>query len=232
MSGTTCMPIVRTSTLVVAALASTLHAHSSMIMPPSRNSIDSLTPAFSGGKHPPIGKIDAKRAPCTNGTSVCNSGQSTFWFSQVSHAQPTFQPLSIIHPHVAFWPGVHGDVHCTGLSPPSRAEGPDQEQPTNHISNPETWIVSVPRDAALGAHTVTGSGLGFRTTTTAPTCPRSVSTCCCPSTEPPTATLHRAPRVTSSSTTPGERRGRPRCMTRGAIWAVWHVLYCRGPRHR
>lgn len=65
-----------------AVLATTAQSHSSMIMPPARNSIDSLLPAYSGGKHPPTGVIDAKRAPCTNGTSVCNSGQSTFWFSQ------------------------------------------------------------------------------------------------------------------------------------------------------
>ena len=63
-------------------LAVNVHGHSSMIMPPPRNAIDSLTPAYSGGKHPPTGKIDVKKAPCTNGTSVCNSGQSTFWFSQ------------------------------------------------------------------------------------------------------------------------------------------------------
>ena len=39
-------------------------------------------PPWSGGKHPPTGVIDPKHAPCTNGSSVCNSGQSTFWFSQ------------------------------------------------------------------------------------------------------------------------------------------------------
>lgn len=56
--------------------------HSSMIMPPARNSIDALLPEYTGGQHPPTGPIDGKRAPCTNGTSTCDSGQSTFWFSQ------------------------------------------------------------------------------------------------------------------------------------------------------
>jgi|EP01047_Picozoa_sp_COSAG01_P040907 hypothetical protein len=65
--------------IMLPALAA---GHSSMIMPPARNSIDAELPEYSGGKHPPTGAIDAKKAPCTNGTSVCDSGQSTFWFSQ------------------------------------------------------------------------------------------------------------------------------------------------------
>ena len=67
----------------LCALVGVAAGHSSMIMPPARNSIDAELPQYSGGKHPPTGWIDAKRAPCTNGTTTCNSGQSTFWFSQV-----------------------------------------------------------------------------------------------------------------------------------------------------
>ena len=65
--------------LFLALVAPAADAHSSMIMPPPRNAIDSLLPPWSGGKHPPTGTLDAKKAPCTNGTSVCDSGQSVFW---------------------------------------------------------------------------------------------------------------------------------------------------------
>ena len=71
--------------LLCAASAGLVHlvrGHGSMIMPPARNSIDSLLPPWSNGKHAPTGVIDPKSAPCTNGTSICNNGQSPFWFSQ------------------------------------------------------------------------------------------------------------------------------------------------------
>ena len=66
-----------TSTLLVV-----VEGHGSMIMPPPRNAIEATLKPWSHGKHPHTGVIDPKKAPCTNGTSVCNSGQSTFWFSQ------------------------------------------------------------------------------------------------------------------------------------------------------
>lgn len=53
-----------------------------MIMPPSRNSIDSELPAWANGHFPPTGTIEPYACTCTNGTDVCNSGQSCFWFSQ------------------------------------------------------------------------------------------------------------------------------------------------------
>jgi len=57
--------------------------HASMIMPPSRNAIDSETPAWSNGKHPMTGWIEPYSCKCINGTeSECNSGQACFWFSQ------------------------------------------------------------------------------------------------------------------------------------------------------
>lgn len=58
-------------------------SHASVIMPPSRNSIDGEagTP-WSNGRHPPTGSIMPYGSPCSNGTSICNSGQSSFWFSQ------------------------------------------------------------------------------------------------------------------------------------------------------
>ena len=57
--------------------------HASMIMPPSRNSIDAELPAWSHGKHPYTGWIEPYSCTCTNGTEAeCNSGQSCFWFSQ------------------------------------------------------------------------------------------------------------------------------------------------------
>lgn len=65
-----------------AALLAGVGGHSSMIMPPARNSIDATLAPWRGGKHPPTGVIERKSTPCTNGTSPCDSGQSTFWFSQ------------------------------------------------------------------------------------------------------------------------------------------------------
>lgn len=56
--------------------------HGSMIMPPSRNSIDAETQAWSDGKFPNTGWIEPYNCKCNNGTSTCNSGQSCFWFSQ------------------------------------------------------------------------------------------------------------------------------------------------------
>lgn len=66
----------------VLALIASVRGHASMIMPPPRNAIDATLPAWSNGKHPPTGVLDPKTASCTNGTSLCNNGQSTFWFSQ------------------------------------------------------------------------------------------------------------------------------------------------------
>ena len=60
-----------------------VHGHASLMMPPSRNAIDSELPAWSHGKHPPTDWIQPYACTCTNGTEAeCNSGQSCFWFSQ------------------------------------------------------------------------------------------------------------------------------------------------------
>merc|ERR1712086_30320 len=68
--------------LAASLLVAMVTGHASMIMPPTRNSIDSTLAPWSNGKHPATGVIDPKAAPCTNGTSPCDSGQGTFWFSQ------------------------------------------------------------------------------------------------------------------------------------------------------
>lgn len=65
-----------------AALMSLADAHGSLIMPPSRNSIDAELPAWAHGGHPMTGLIEPYNCGCTNGTSECDSGQSCFWFSQ------------------------------------------------------------------------------------------------------------------------------------------------------
>ena len=67
---------------LISSLFVSVNGHASMIMPSPRNAIDATLKPWSDGKHPRTGVIDPKGAPCTNGTSVCNSGQSTFWFSQ------------------------------------------------------------------------------------------------------------------------------------------------------
>ena len=68
-----------TLTLAHAALVS---GHGSMIMPPSRNSVDADLPAWSHGKFPETGLIEPYTCHCINGTSECSAGQSCFWFSQ------------------------------------------------------------------------------------------------------------------------------------------------------
>merc|ERR1719499_1046240 len=57
-------------------------AHGSMIMPPTRNSIDAELPPWSHGKFPHTGWIEPWTCMCTNGSSTCNAGQSCFWLSQ------------------------------------------------------------------------------------------------------------------------------------------------------
>ena len=58
-----------------------IDAHGSMIMPLARNSVDAETVGWSGGKHPNTGSIEPYNCACTNGTDICNNGQSCFWFS-------------------------------------------------------------------------------------------------------------------------------------------------------
>jgi len=68
---------------LLLAAAGTARGHASMIMPPTRNAIDSELPAWSKGQHPETGWIEPYNCACTNGTEAeCNSGQSCFWFSQ------------------------------------------------------------------------------------------------------------------------------------------------------
>jgi hypothetical protein len=70
----------------MCALLSAASAHASVIMPPSRNAIDSEpgTP-WTGDHHsnsPATGWLMPYGTGCTNGTSQCKSGQAAFWFSQ------------------------------------------------------------------------------------------------------------------------------------------------------
>lgn len=76
-------PAGSTLIIVVAFLSvNDVDAHGSMIMPPTRNSIDADLPAWKHAKFPPTGCIEPYTCMCTNGTSECNAGQSCFWFSQ------------------------------------------------------------------------------------------------------------------------------------------------------
>jgi hypothetical protein len=65
----------------VCALFGSAAGHGSMVMPPSRNSVDAELPAYRN-KWPATGSIQPYNCRCTNGTSECNTGQSCFWFSQ------------------------------------------------------------------------------------------------------------------------------------------------------
>ena len=79
-----------TTLLLALAAACTLFAaaaaHASVIMPPSRNAIDSEPGTPWSGDHktnnPPTGWLMPYGSGCTNGTSECRSGQAAFWFSQ------------------------------------------------------------------------------------------------------------------------------------------------------
>ena len=71
---------MRATTL--SALVGVAAGHGSMIMPPSRNSVDADLPAWAHGKFPETGLIEPYTCSCSNGTSECSSGQSCFWFSQ------------------------------------------------------------------------------------------------------------------------------------------------------
>ena len=73
------------SVLSLAAVACTparVHGHASLLMPLPRNSIDNREAAWAGGKHPNTGWIEPYNCRCTNGTDLCDNGQSCFWFSQ------------------------------------------------------------------------------------------------------------------------------------------------------
>ena len=67
--------------LLLGVLAPVASGHGGVLIPVSRNSIDSMLPPWSHGKHPPTGKHVWKgnACNCVNGTSECNSGQSCFW---------------------------------------------------------------------------------------------------------------------------------------------------------
>lgn len=71
------MAVLAVSGIVIASLQ-----HGSMIMPPSRNAVDADLPAWSNGKYPPTGVIEPYTCNCINGSDVCSTGQSCFWFSQ------------------------------------------------------------------------------------------------------------------------------------------------------
>ena len=76
-------PEMMKTTLVVLSLVAGAAGHGSMIMPPSRNSVDaSPGMPWAGGKHPATGLIEPYTCRCSNGTDICNNGQSCFWFTQ------------------------------------------------------------------------------------------------------------------------------------------------------
>ena len=67
--------------LASALLVASVAGHGSMVMPLARNSIDAESAAWSHGKHPSTGTIEPYDCHCTNGTDICDNGQSCFWFS-------------------------------------------------------------------------------------------------------------------------------------------------------
>jgi len=71
------------SLTILAVVLPRASSHGSMIMPPSRNSIDaSPGMPWADGQHPETGVIEPYTCACDNGTAPCSSGQSCFWFSQ------------------------------------------------------------------------------------------------------------------------------------------------------
>ena len=75
------MAIVRGCAALLLA-ASGAHGHGAMLVPTPRNAIDAELPAWSGGKAPATGVIEPLAVGCTNGSAVCDCGQSVFWFSR------------------------------------------------------------------------------------------------------------------------------------------------------
>jgi hypothetical protein len=73
----------------LTTLASRTDAHGSMIMPPSRNSVDADLPPWSHGKFPETGLIEPYTCHCINGTSECSAGQSCLYV----HFAPVPAPL-------------------------------------------------------------------------------------------------------------------------------------------
>jgi len=76
----------------MSALIETVLCHGSVLYPPTRNAIDSTLPPWKGAT---IGPNNDRQFPqtghwkympfgcdCSNGTSLCESGQGCFWFSQ------------------------------------------------------------------------------------------------------------------------------------------------------
>lgn len=67
--------------LSFGALAASVRAHGSMIMPPSRNSVDADPGMpWADGKFPETGLIEPYTCNCGNGTDKCSAGQSCFWY--------------------------------------------------------------------------------------------------------------------------------------------------------
>ena len=66
--------------LLAALLAAPAAAHSSLLRPPCRNSIEHTLPQWQ--KNPFYSAPDGWGCDCKNGTSACNVGQACFWFSQ------------------------------------------------------------------------------------------------------------------------------------------------------
>ena len=66
------LPAMMLRAAVLLSLGVSAYAHGSMIMPPSRNSVDAELPAWANGKYPPTGLIEpytcASRPPAPGAT--------------------------------------------------------------------------------------------------------------------------------------------------------------------
>ena len=85
---------------VVGMTLSPVAGHASLIMPITRNAIDSTLEPWSHGKHPQTGWIEPYNCGCTNGTEAeCQSGQSCC--APICGSNPDLQSLApgMNHPH-------------------------------------------------------------------------------------------------------------------------------------
>jgi hypothetical protein len=218
--------------LLFSSLVATVCGHGSMIMPPSRNSVDADLPAWSHGKFPKTGTIEPYTCSCNNGTSECSSGQSCFWFSQVR--------ATVLGP-ASRRPNMQMRQHASVLARrcPARPCGPPASHPPAshpHASHPPARTRILIRAARSGARRATATARASPTSITARRSgPRasSLSIWRAPSTRSTaasTSTRLLAASRTSGNSTRGERPARLRSSIHGTL----HQLSCAAtppPRH-
>lgn len=183
-------------------IAPLVSGHASMIMPPARNAIDSETPAWSHGKHPPTGFIEPYTCACTNGTevrtpifvSLCPRPTIPLATTVLTclfdpRAQPEcnsgqacfwFSQGCVRYPRLAIpppLPNISRQSHHPFRVPAS----PSHHLVPRHPVAPPAHARTPTPGARSGASNAMATALGYRTSTTAPRtrrwCPMPTRSC-------------------------------------------------------